>query len=315
MARMTPPIPGPLPALHGVYAAAVTPLTAGLQLDLDGVPRLLEFLVGRGCHGVLLLGTTGEGTSLSVAERVAVVREAARFRDAAAPGLRLLAGTGCASLTDTLDLTRAAFDLGMDGVVVLPAFYYKGVTAEGLAAYYASVVQGALPADGRLLVYHIPQVSGVGVPPEAIAMLRARYPEQVWGMKDSQGDLAHTLDVTARFDGFRVFTGDDSLMTDTLAAGAAGAITALSGLLSPLNRMVWEAHRSGRRVPEAQERLNRARAAVKGYSNPAVLKAGLADLFGMPEWAVRPPLLPLNGMQRQRLTEALAALLEPLSVL
>src|SRR5690349_6797451 len=136
------------PTLRGVYAAAVTPLTAELAPDLAALPALLDFLATRGCHGALLLGTTGEGTSFSVDEHIAVFREGLRYRATARPDFRILAGTGAASPSDAATLTRAAFDLGADAVVTLPPFYYKNVSADGLAAYYDTLIRTAVPADG-----------------------------------------------------------------------------------------------------------------------------------------------------------------------
>lgn len=294
---------------RGVFAAAVTPLTSALAPDLDALPALIDFLAGRGCHGALLLGTTGEGPAFSVAERIEVLRAGLRHRDGALPGFQVLAGTGCASLPDTIALTKAAFDLGADGVVVLPAFYFKGVGVDGLVHYFDELVRAAVPPEGALLVYHIPQVSGVGIPAGAIARLRERFPRQVFGMKDSQDEWAHTQSVLAQFPGFGVFLGSDSLISQGLAAGAAGSITALANVLSPLDREVWDAHQAGRAAPEAQARLARGRAAVKGLNAPAALKSVLADLFGFPLWGVRPPLEPLGAEQRQRLSAALADLL------
>jgi 4-hydroxy-tetrahydrodipicolinate synthase len=295
--------------LRGIYAAAVTPLDSSGRPALDAFPRLLEHLASRGCHGALLLGTTGEGPSFSVSERKAVIREALLYRDASRQSFKILAGTGCASLSDTIELTRAAFDLGVDGVVTLPAFFYKGVDAAGLAAYFEQVVQAAMPADGRLLVYHIPQVSGVAIPAQTVAALRERLPQQVYGMKDSQDDRTHLLDTIEQFPGFQVFAGSDSLLSEALSAGGVGGITALSNVTSPLNRAIWDAHQAGGAAPEAQAALVRARAAVLGLSGPAAMKAALAELFGFPDWPVRPPLQPLSPEQRRTFTEALAALL------
>ena len=259
---------------------------------------------------MLLLGTTGEGPSFSVAERTEILAEGLRHRDAAQPNLKLLAGTGCASLPDTIALTRAAFELGADAVVTLPAFYYKGVSPEGIAAYFEEIVRQAVPANGRLLTYHIPQVSGVAIPAASIRALRQNYPDQVWGMKDSQDDLPHTLAITSQFPGFHVFAGSDSILTDALAGGAAGSITALANVTSLLNRAVWDAHQAGRTAPEAQQALVVARLAVKGLSGPAAMKAVLADLFGFPEWSVRAPLEPLPVDIRARLSAAMAKLLQ-----
>ena len=307
----TLPVPPALATatLEGVIAAAVTPLNPSGQLDLAALPHLIDFLAGRGCQGVLLLGTTGEGPSFSVAERTEVLREGLRHRAAAWPNLKLLAGTGCANLTDTITLTRAAFNLGADAVVTLPAFYYKGVSPAGLTAYFEQVIRQAVPATGRLLAYHIPQVSGVPIPAASIRALRQSFPDQMWGMKDSQDDLPHTLDITGQFPGFHVFSGSDSILTDSLAGGAAGSITALANVTSPLNRAVWDAHQNGAAAPEAQQALVRARLVVKGLAGPSAMKAVLADLFGFPEWSVRAPLEPLPSDIRTRLSAAMAELL------
>ena len=302
-------LPAAQPAIEGVFAAVVTPLNAAGEADLAALPPLLDFLAGRGCHGVLVLGTTGEGPSFSVAERTEVIREALRHRSAALPELKVLAGTGCANLTDTIDLTRAAFDLGVDGVVTLPAFYYKGVSSDGLTAFFDQVLRCAVPAGGRLLAYHIPQVSGIGIPAATIAALRQRFPDQFWGMKDSQDDLPHTLETTREFPSLHVFAGSDAILTESLAGGARGSITALANVTSQLDRAVWDAHQKGGAAPEAQAALIRARQVIKNLNGPAAMKAALADLFGFPDWPVRAPLQPLTAEQRPRLSADLAELL------
>lgn len=314
---MTTPAAAAVPAsalpsadLRGIFAAAVTPLTPDLAPDLGALPGLLDFLAGRGCHGALLLGTTGEGPAFSVDERLAVLCAGLQQRASALPGFRLLAGTGCANLPDTIALTRAAFDHGADGVVVLPPFYFKGVSPGGLVEYFTDLIRAAVPASGRLLVYHIPQVSGVAIPAAAVARLRERFPRQLFGMKDSQDELAHTLSILEQFPGWGLFVGSDSLITDGLAGGAFGSITALANVTSRLDRAVWDAHATGTAAPEAQARLVRARQAIKGLNGPAALKTALADLFGFPLWGVRPPLEPLTAEQRTRLIAALSELLQ-----
>ncbi|MGH2522059.1 MAG: dihydrodipicolinate synthase family protein [Anaerolineales bacterium] len=302
-------MPTSLTPLSGVFAAAVTPLNPDFQPDPGALPRLLDHLAERGCHGALLFGTTGEGPSFSVRERIEFLQEAARYREGARPGLTLLAGTGCADLTGTIELTRAAFDLGFEGVVTLPAFYYKTVSAAGLAAYFEQIVRQAVPTEGKLLIYHFPQVAGVGVPDETVARLRELFPRQVAGMKDSSNDLAHTLGTARAFPGFGVLSGSDSILTDALKGGAIGCITALANVASPLNRAVWEAHQRGEAAPEAQARLVRARQIVKGLNGPAAMKSALADLFGFPRWGLRPPLEPLTAEQAQRVAQEIEELL------
>ena len=161
--------------LSGVYAAAVTPLKPDGTLDSEALPKYLGFLAKRGCHGVLLLGTTGEGPSFSAAERLDLLRAAMRARQQH-PGLRILAGTGTPSLEETASLTRAAFDLGVDGVVVLPPYYFKKVSDDGLFDWYRQVIVRAVPAGGYLLAYHIrPDFE----PPRVMTRLAQRVSDRV----------------------------------------------------------------------------------------------------------------------------------------
>ena len=166
--------------LAGIYAAAVTPLKADFSPDLEAIPSLLDFLAGRGCHGALILGTTGEGPSFSPDERAGIFRAALEVRRVH-PGFRLLAGTGTPSLTETVDLTRTAFDLGYDGVVVLPPYYYRTVSETGLLAYFSELIRQALPADGSLFIYHIPSLTGIPLSPAFLKRLKEGFPRQVSG--------------------------------------------------------------------------------------------------------------------------------------
>ena len=153
-----------MPDLHplaGVYAAAVTPLKHDSNLDLETVPVFLRFLAARGCHGALFFGTTGEGPSFSPKERETLLRSVRVYRQQI-PGFRLLAGTGTPSLSETIDLTKLAFDIGFDGVVVLPPYYFRKATDEGLFKWFSELITKAVPANKYLLGYHIPSAAGVG---------------------------------------------------------------------------------------------------------------------------------------------------------
>src|SRR5512146_3303973 len=163
--------------LAGVYAAAVTPLKADSSLDLESLPGLLEFLAARGCHGIVLFGTTGEGPSFSPAEREALMRRACDVRKSM-PGLRLLAGTGTPSLSESIDLTRLAFDLGFDAVLAVPPYYFRKATDHGLFLWFSELIQKAVPADGYLLGYHFPNVAGIGFSLDLLARLKEAFPTQ-----------------------------------------------------------------------------------------------------------------------------------------
>ena len=170
-------------SLSGVYAAAVTPLKSDFSPDLDAIPELLGFFAGRGCHGALMLGTTGEGPSFSPAEREGIWRAALHVHDQH-PDFRLLAGTGTPSLTETVDLTRLAFDLGLDGVVTLPPYYFRKAGEEGVFAWFSEVITRAVPKDGALLGYHFPGVAGIGFSLELLRRLKDCFPAQFEGLKD-----------------------------------------------------------------------------------------------------------------------------------
>lgn len=278
--------------LQGVFAAALTPLTPSGAPDLDGIPVLLDFLAGRGCHGALLLGTTGEGPSFAPNERHLIFRAAVEWRKSH-PGFVLLGGTGTPSLEETVAINRVAFSLGLDGVVTLPPYYYRKASDEGLARWFTEVIRKSVPEDGLLLGYHFPGVAGIGLSMELLARLKEAFPHQFTGIKDSSGDAEHARGLGARFGpDFQVFTGSDKLLSLALEHGAAGCITAPANLISPLLRQVYDAHRAGTPDPAAQARIDQARTVLERYSPfPAILKPLIHRMYGLPDWPLRPPLV------------------------
>lgn len=281
--------------LAGVYAAAVTPLTADYGVDYSAFVPLLDFLARRGAHGALLFGTTGEGPSFDPAERIEACKAALEIRQTH-PDFKLLLGTGTPSLDETAALTRAAFDLGLDGTVTLPPYYYRSVSDEGLYQWFAAVIRRAVPAGGAFFVYHIPSVSGVAVAPDLLARLKDSFPRQFAGLKDSSGDAAYGRQLGARFAGdLLIFSGTDPLFEAALQSGASGAITAPANLFSPELRCVWEARLKGATDPEAQGRIETLRTILDRYPPAAAaLKALLHRLHNFPRTPVRPPLLPIS---------------------
>ncbi len=282
--------------LSGVYAAALTPFKPDYSPDPTALPILLDFLARRGCHGALLFGTTGEGPSLAPQERLTLLHTAMEVRQIH-PGFRLLVGTGTPSLEETVELTRAAFEIGADGVVVLPPYYYRKVSDEGLYLWYSQVIKRAIPQGKALLGYHIPAVSGVPLSLDLLARLKDTYPDRFAGIKDSSAEADHALQLGKRFGkDLLVLNGTDRLFTLALQAGASGCITALANLFSPNLRRIWEAHQRGEEDSQAQERLNAARSVSEKYPPaPPLLKLLLARWHHFPLWQVRPPLLPVSS--------------------
>jgi 4-hydroxy-tetrahydrodipicolinate synthase len=280
------------PTLAGVYAAAVTPLKPDYSPDLGAIAPFLGFLAERGCHGALLLGTTGEGPSFSPAERADLWRAAVRVREAH-PEFRLMAGTGTPSLTETIDLTRLAFDLGYDAVVTLPPYYYRNASEDGLFSWFRQLIREGMPSDGILLGYHFPGVAGIGFSLTLLARLKDAFPLQFAGIKDSShdADLARALGQKFGSD-LAVFSGTDSDFTLALQNHAAGCITAPANLLSPELREVYEAFKGHTDAAGRQASISAQRHILEKYMPfPPTLKALLARLHGQPSWPVRPPLL------------------------
>jgi 4-hydroxy-tetrahydrodipicolinate synthase len=223
------------------------------------------------------------------------------------PDFRLLLGTGTPSLEETTQLTRAAFDLGADGVVVLPPYYFRKVSEDGLFAWFGRVIQRAVPAGGALLGYHIPPITGVPLSLDLLARLKDAFPDRFAGLKDSSADAEHARSLGQRFGAdLRVFSGTDSLFGLALEQGAAGCITAMANLRSPDLRLVWDAFKAGGSEPAAQARLNAAREVMGRYPpNTPLYKALLARLHPFPHWPVRPPLLSMPpALADQALAEA-----------
>jgi len=277
--------------LAGVYAAAVTPLKSDSSLDLQSVPLLMNFLASRGCHGAVLFGTTGEGPSFSPLEREAVMRAASVSRPQN-PNFRLIAGTGTPSLSESIDLTKLAFDLGFDAALVVPPYYFRKATDNGLFTWFSELIKKAVPADKYILGYHFPSVVGIGFSIELLARLKDAFPTQFAGIKDSSHDADLARNLGAKFGSDLVaLTGTDSYLQMAMENKAAGCITAPANLISPDLREVWDLMNAGKDVSEAQERVDKQRHVLEKYPPfPATLKVLLHRLYGLPRWSVKPPL-------------------------
>ncbi len=290
--------------LAGVYAAAVTPLDHASNLDLESVPVLMRFLATRGCHGLVLFGTTGEGPSFSPSEREALMRSVRAYRHQFR-GFRLIAGTGTPSLSETIDLTKLAFDLGYDAALVVPPYYFRKATDDGLFAWYSELIRKAVPSDKYILGYHFPNVAGVGFSMDLLTRLKDAFPVQFAGIKDSShdADLARALGEKFGED-LVVLTGTDTYLKLAMENKAAGCITAPANLISPELRAVWDGMRAGTDITEAQARVDHLRHILEKYPPfPPTIKALLQRLHGMPRWSVKPPLLDISEELEEQLVQ------------
>jgi 4-hydroxy-tetrahydrodipicolinate synthase len=294
-------------ALCGVFAASITPLKSDLTPDIEAVAPYLGFLAARGCHGALLSGTTGEGPSFSAAERASVWRAALRVREEF-PDFWLLAGTGTPSLTETIDLTKMAFDMGYDAVFTLPPYYFRAATEDGLFDWFGRVMAKAVPKDGLLFGYHFPGVAGIGFSLGLLARLKDSFPRQFAGLKDSSHDAGFARALGSRFGtDLAVFSGTDSDFSLALENHAAGCITAAANLLSPELRQVYDAFVNHTDGSALQLKITAQRHILEKYLPfPPTLKALLARLHQQPRWPVRPPLVEISHEVEEQLVCALS---------
>ncbi len=278
---------GPRP---GVWAASLTPMRPDLSVDHTALFAHCSKLLSCGCDGVVILGSTGEAASFSVEERIDLLD---RLLAAGLPPECLLVGTGCCALPDTVRLTAHATAAGVSGVLVIPPYYYKAVSDEGIFEVYDALINQVADDRLRIILYHFPRMAGVGFSFSLIDRLIEAYPETVAGIKDSSGDWERINACCGRFPGIRVYSGTERFLRDILWAGGAGCISASVNLTAPLAQRVFEDFRCDSSVG-LQERLSDARSALESLPFVPGLKAIMAKTSGRPEWLnMRPPMMPL----------------------
>lgn len=296
-------------AIQGVHCAAATPVTAGGRPDLRLFAAHCRALLDEGCHGLAILGTTGEANSFGRDQRMALLEAAI---DGGVPAETLLPGTSAPAVENTVALTSHAVKAGAKGCVILPPYYYKGVSDEGLYRFYARVIDGVGDDRLRLVFYHIPQITQVPIGHDLIDRLMTAYPDIIVGIKDSSGDLGNMRALCARFPGLAVLAGADPLMLPLLRAGGAGCITATSNLRADALRIVWEAWNDPARQDEvaaAQARIDAWRALTNAYVQLPTVKAMLARSRGDLGWLnLLPPLVELTGAERETVWAEMARL-------
>jgi 4-hydroxy-tetrahydrodipicolinate synthase len=293
--------------LGGIWSPVLTPVDADLNPHPGRFVAHARWLLDNGCHGLVVFGTTGEANSFSVDERIALLDAAI---SAGLPRERLLVGTGCCALTDTVRLTRHALSLGIGGVLALPPFYYKDNTDQALFASFDEVIQRVGGKGFKLYLYHFPRLSGVPITPGLLEGLLAAYPDTIAGIKDSSGDWGNTRMMIERFPEIAIMPGAESYLLSALEAGASGCISASCNVNAQAIRKLYDDFKAGRPgLPEQQEALGDVRKILQLRPMIPVMKHLLADALREPAWRnVRPPLLPLPEVEAAALESELRAL-------
>ncbi|WP_110667340.1 dihydrodipicolinate synthase family protein [Salinicola halophilus] len=287
-----------------VLSPVITPFDDALAPDAERFVAHCRWLLGNDV-GLAIFGTNSEANSLSLAERQFLLE---RLVEADVDPSRLMPGTGCCSIPESVALTRHAVEQGVGGVLMLPPFYYKGVSEEGVFRYYAEVIERVGDDRLKLYLYHIPPVAQVPLGLDLIERLIARYPGVVAGIKDSGGDWENTQAVISAFasDDFHVYAGSERFLLPTLRAGGAGCISATANVNAPAIAALgadWQ----GSEADARQRALDEVRDIFESVPMIPALKAATAHFAGAPQWArLRPPLVELDETQRRTLLGALA---------
>ncbi len=285
---------------YELFTAILTPFNAQGALELEKIPALFDFQRSAGIDGVVVCGTNGEGTSLSVAERKQVMESAQQHRGS----LRIIAGTGAGNLTDTIDLTRHAAEHGAESALVLPPFFFKSPAAQGVANFFRAVLDSSsIP----ILLYSIPYFTGVPITNEILDLL-IDHPNLI-GIKDSAGDLNRTQELISRYPHLKVYAGSDYIIGPALKYGAFGCISgganAFPELLNDV-RNTCKLNRSESEQAESQRKLTGMTDICASYPLIATNKT-IAALRGVCRISVRPPLIDLTEQEEAQLHRELCS--------
>ena len=294
-------------APKGVFAAASTPLLPRYGADY---PRLLDhclWLLENGCDGIAPLGTTGEANSLGIKDRISLIE---RLAGSSIPNDRIIVGTGSASLADTIDLSLVALDAGIRGLLMLPPFYYKSPTEEGLRNYFLHVADCLGPREPQIFLYNFPAMTSVPITLELTASLRKACPGTFVGMKDSSGDFDNTKRFLDAFPGFAVYSGTETFAARNLEAGGWGCISATTNVTAPV-----VARRIAETDPERSAlldtKINDLRATISSAGNVSGTKAILASFRKDDAWRrVIPPNVEIGLEEAERLAERVQEIAE-----
>lgn len=280
--------------ISGVLAAIATPFTSSGEPDIDRFVAHGEWLLDEGCNGLNVLGTTGEANSQSSKMRAFLMRSAAEstLRRGA-----LMVGTGTPSVDETIELTRLAAELKFDAALLLPPYYYKGVSDDGLFDYFDKVIRAVGTTDIGIYLYNFPQMTGLTFSRELVERLLEAFPQHMQGMKDSSGDLEYTSKMADAFgDRFDVFPGSEGPLPDAIERGYAGCISASVNATARIAARVWRQRDSVAAADIAE--LRELRDGIASVPMVAAVKTLIATRTGDDGWRrVLPPLIQLNEQE------------------
>jgi 4-hydroxy-tetrahydrodipicolinate synthase len=287
----------------GVLVPVLTPFTASGEPDAGRFTAFCRWLLDQGAGGLAIFGTTSEANSMSPVERMALLDH---LVEAGIPAEKLMPGTGACAMTDAVALIRHAVGHGCGGVLMLPPFYYKPVSDDGIFAFLSGVIDKVGSSALKVYLYHIPPVAVVGYSLDLVGRLIKAYPQTVVGLKDSSGDWSNTAALLDRYPGFAIFPGSEVFLLDALRKGGAGCITA-SGNVNVSGIAKLYANWQAPQADALQAEVTTVRNTLQRYPMVPAMKRVVAHFHNDPAWAtVRPPMLPLDQAQSTALLADLA---------
>jgi 4-hydroxy-tetrahydrodipicolinate synthase len=287
----------------GVIAPVLTPFGEDGGPDTERFIAHCDWLMQEGCTGLAPFGTTSEGNSLGLDERMELLEE---LVDSDIDPAKLMPGTGTPSVADAIVLTKHAVELGCGGVLMLPPYYYKAPSEEGLFRFFSEVIDGVDDDDLKVYLYHIPPVAQVGFSLPLIGRLIKAFPDTVVGLKDSSGDWSNTAAILEAYPDFEVFPGSEIFLLDGLRKGAAGCISATCNVSAGAIRNVYD-NWQGADADKLQASITALRKAIQAFPMIPALKALVAHYRKDPGWAkMRPPFTDLPAADADKLIRQLA---------
>jgi len=293
-----------VPSLNGVFAATLIPMRHDLSCHDQELASHCHDLLARGCSGIALFGTTGEGASFSVEERIRVMK---KLIASGINSQRLIMGVCCCAVQDAVHLAQASLEANCLAVLVLPPFFYKRVSDEGVVAFYREMIQKVGDPALRVILYHIPQYSGVPLNRYIIQTLKNEFPDTIIGIKDSEGNPALVNEVLIECPSINVFSARELYLSEAVQLGAVGTISGLANIFPELLCSLYEYGKNQQkpnRNPEVKKHID----ILNDYPIIPALKEILAYQKGEKgdKWKVlRPPLVPLSSLLRETLFTAL----------
>ena len=302
--------------IHGVFSAALTPINEDYSINSHLFFSHCKWLLSQGLNGLGVFGTTGEANSFNVDEKIKAIEYLINSK--ISPN-KLIPGTGQCSVRDTVRFTKKCSELKVRAVLVLPAFFYKGVSDEGVIEYYKRIIEEVGDNNLHYVLYNIPQISGVSITFDIIDKLTKLYPNNVVGMKDSSGDLDNMLKVTKFFNGFSLFSGSDSFALKVSKHGGAGAMTATSNISGRLLSYIINNYKEESSIDNFQELQllqEKIRQTLFSHEPVSALKAFISVKNGKNEWnRLNPPLQKINNPENHKTVIGLMELIKKMDEL